>query len=82
VLQPPCAWIVSTPDACAQCALNPRNKPVPSASLRFLYYLESLQGAGAMLHYNDLRPKEWRAMSTLKYERQRFELEQLKKNRK
>lgn len=82
VFSPPCRFIVTTPDACAPCALNPRNRPAPSARLSLLFYIEAMQSAGAVFAFGDLKPHEWEGLLLLKSERQRFDREQWEKKRR
>jgi hypothetical protein len=79
VFTPRCEYIVSAPDACEECPLNPELSPVPSPQLRHLFYLESLITAGATFHYSDLVDREWRGLLMLKAERNRRLNEELKK---
>jgi hypothetical protein len=82
VLDPLCQWIVARPDACAECALNPRNRRAPSARLSYLLHIERLQVAGATFHYRDLAPEDWRDLLALKAERHRIERERWKRDAK
>jgi hypothetical protein len=78
-----CDYLVQTPDACAECALNPRKKPAPSARLSFLFYVEAMQSAGAQFSFRDLKPHEWEGLLIVKAERQKFEREEFeRKNRR
>jgi hypothetical protein len=78
-LQPKCAWIVSAPDACAECALNSDNRPQPSPWLTHLFYLEACQAAGIVFHYEDLTERETRGLVIVKGERNRQEMAKLNK---
>ena len=79
VFDPLCQWIVARPDACAECALNPRTRRAPSARLLRILHIDRLQRAGAVFHYRDLMPEEWDGLVILKDERHKIEIEQLKK---
>lgn len=79
---PACQVIQIDSDACAPCPLNRRNLPAPSARMRFLYQLEALQSAGAIFHFNDLPPEDWRDLLILKIERQKFEREKWKNKKR
>src|SRR5262249_3466929 len=70
-----CSWIVSTPDACADCVLNPSKKPAPSARLAYILRLQNWQAAGAQFHFNDLRPQDWDDLVSVRAEQQKFERE-------
>jgi hypothetical protein len=82
VFDPICDWIVSAPDACADCLLNPDNKPAASAEIAHLFRLESLHAAGATFLYGDLTEREWNGLLIIKAERNRRMLEDAKKPKK
>jgi hypothetical protein len=74
-----CAILVR-PDACAECPLNADNsRREVSPLLDHVFYLEQLQAAGAVFLYRDLTSFEWKALLFLKAERNRRELDRLKK---
>jgi len=73
-----CQYLITAPDQCADCHLNPANKPQPSHFLVQLLNIEAIQSAGAVFHYTDLTPPEWRGLLILKGERQRREIEKMR----
>ncbi|GEM_PF-3157278 len=79
MLAPKCSWIVSTPDACADCKLNNDNRPQPSPWLSHLLYLHGCQAAGIVFRYEDLTERQMRGLMMLKGEINRRQIEDLKK---
>ena len=76
-----CQYLITAPDQCADCHLNPANKPRPSYCLIQLLNIEAIQSAGAVFHYTDLTPTEWRGLLILKGERQRREIQRMRTRR-
>lgn len=77
-----CQYLITAPDQCGDCHLNPANKPQPSNFLIQLMMIEALQSAGAVYHYKDLTPTEWRGLLILKGERQRRDLLRLRQGQR
>src|SRR5262245_10535488 len=77
-----CQYLITAPDQCADCHLNPANKPRPSNFLIQLMNIEAIQSAGAVFNYKDLTPVEWRGLLILKGERNRREIERMHQGRK
>ena len=76
-----CQYLITSPDQCGDCQLNPMNKPQPSNFLIQLMNIEAIQSAGAVFHYKDLTPVEWRGLLILKGERNRREIDRMRRGR-
>ena len=76
-----CSWVALNPDACEDCQLNPYNKPQPGPRLQFIFHLLSLQAAGAVFNYRDLKPHDWRDMLIVKREQGKFQEEMFRNHR-
>lgn len=74
----PCSWVALDPEACGSCELNPHNKPRPSPRLGFVLRLLSLQAAGAVFHYRDLKQADWEDILAVKTEQHKFYREKAK----
>ena len=81
VLTTPCAWLAVDRHACADCILNPDNKPdeptQQSPFLQHLIYLENLQAAGATFLLSQLTVEEWNGLITVKAERAREQAKEI-----
>ena len=73
-----CHYLITAPDQCHDCQLNPQNRAKPSVFLIQLMNIEAIQSAGAVYHYTDLTPAEWRGLLILKAERQRRQMAAMK----